>query len=96
MQINLFPLGWTVNSVQQMPFGNAGATDLPLQQARISTRPLSQTWMLADLDREWLNGATPGWVNQIPATSAHGSRRNILYFDGRVGAIASGPRPANL
>jgi prepilin-type processing-associated H-X9-DG protein len=45
--------------------------------------------MLVDVDRAWLKGATPGWVNQIPSKPVHGSGWNCLYYDGHVGWIST-------
>ena len=41
---------------------------------------LSQTWAIADLDRQIGNPAA-GWYSQIPAAPVHGGYRNVLFFD---------------
>lgn len=66
------------------PFGAMDGTQAPVPVARLSPYPLSVTVLMVDVDRIWLNGATPGWANQIPATPVHGGFRNALYYDGHV------------
>jgi len=96
MQMNLFPFGWSHGGVQVVPFGDSNvSTTSPSTLTRISGYNLSRSWLMVDVDKVWLNGGTPGWINQIPATEVHGSGRNCLYYDGHVARIPSGPRPAN-
>jgi prepilin-type N-terminal cleavage/methylation domain-containing protein/prepilin-type processing-associated H-X9-DG protein len=92
VQMNLFPSFFD----NKQPFGDANTTNKPLTVGAISSYNLSRTWLLADVDKAWLNGGTPGWVNQIPLTAVHGSKRNVLYYDGHVSGVSASLLPAAL
>jgi prepilin-type N-terminal cleavage/methylation domain-containing protein/prepilin-type processing-associated H-X9-DG protein len=92
VQMNLFPLFFD----NKQPFGDANTTNKPLTVGAITSYNLSRTWLLADVDKAWLNGGTPGWVNQIPLTAVHGSKRNVLYYDGHVSGVSASLLPAAL
>jgi prepilin-type N-terminal cleavage/methylation domain-containing protein/prepilin-type processing-associated H-X9-DG protein len=91
MQLNVNPRNW--DSVA--PFGRVPEI-APATLTRIGRFPLSTTWMMVDVDREWLAGATPSWAAQIPENPAHKNSRNVLYFDGHIGSISSSTKPADL
>lgn len=100
MMLNTAPVGWLQGNVQIYPMGYAGTTpanDLkPLPFSRITQYPLSQTWLMIDLDKEWFSdGASPGGWGDIPAKPVHGSGRNCLFYDGHVARIGGGERPLN-
>lgn len=100
MLLNTAPTGWLQGNVQVYPLGYAGATaanDLkPLPLSRIIQYPLSQTWLMIDLDKEWFpGGASPAGWGDIPAKPVHGSGRNCLFYDGHVARIGGGERPQN-
>ncbi|MFA6961603.1 MAG: type II secretion system protein [Opitutaceae bacterium] len=93
LQLNNFPSGWW-ESAQVYPFGDANAAvgsvnRTPRTITAISVYPQAATWMLVDVDKVWLKGATPGWANQIPDKPVHGSGWNCLYYDGHVGRIST-------
>lgn len=95
MQVNLNPRNFLNGSTQVWPFGDAGASRMPVKLSNISSFPASQTWMMVDVDKVWVASTPVGWSNQIPDKEVHGSGRNCLYYDGHVSRIPSGPRPAN-
>ncbi|MDF3059308.1 MAG: N-terminal cleavage protein [Rariglobus sp.] len=92
MQLNNYPSGWW-DGAQVYPFGDANAAAnhpnrTPRTITAISVYPQAGTWMLVDVDKVWMKGATPDWANQIPDKPVHGSGWNCLYYDGHVGRIA--------
>jgi prepilin-type N-terminal cleavage/methylation domain-containing protein/prepilin-type processing-associated H-X9-DG protein len=93
MQLNGYPSPWW-DGGQVCPFGDANAAAGSINRAprttlSVSAFPQASTWMLVDVDKVWLKGATPGWVNQIPAKPVHGFGWNCLYYDGHVGRIST-------
>ena len=77
--VNIIPSGFGF-----YPFGSMDGSQAPVPVARLSTYSLSSVVLMVDVDKAWLNGAAPGWANQIPSVSVHGSFRNALYYDGHV------------
>jgi prepilin-type N-terminal cleavage/methylation domain-containing protein/prepilin-type processing-associated H-X9-DG protein len=78
------------------PFGNANfPTDLvrytPRNYNSMSRFPLSRSWALIDVDQALMTaiGNTSAWAAQTPATPAHGSSRNVLFYDWHVEKVAS-------
>jgi prepilin-type N-terminal cleavage/methylation domain-containing protein len=88
MQLNNYPSGWG-SGAQVVPFGDFSISTTPRTAMSIAEYPLGKTWMLVDLDRVWMNGATPGWISQVPTKPVHGSGWNCLYYDGHVGRIST-------
>ena len=66
------------------PFGVYGGSNPMRLMALSNFKPLSQIWMLTDLDAKNLLGTAPKW---IPATPVHGSVRNTLFFDWHVETV---------
>jgi prepilin-type processing-associated H-X9-DG protein len=72
------------------PFGrlDSGAPkSQPVSFGKLSSFPLSQTWLMMDADKEQIGSVAAGWKDQIPETPVHGSKRNTLYYDGHVSSV---------
>ena len=73
------------------PFGYApGQTnpeERPHKTSEVQTQaPLTDVWMLTDLDKVAVDNPANTWEEQLPQTPVHGQVRNCLYFDGHVAA----------
>lgn len=90
------PSAWPNGSNDVRPFGDTNSASNPLRAAprrlvALSEFPLEHTWMLTDADNAFLaevmNYATSESYLDSPA---HGSSRNVLFYDGRVEKVSVG------
>ena len=58
-------------------------------------RPLSDVWVLVDVDKVAVTNPANTWRSQLPDRPVHGSVRNYLYFDNHV-ATKKVPKSGNL
>jgi prepilin-type N-terminal cleavage/methylation domain-containing protein/prepilin-type processing-associated H-X9-DG protein len=91
MQLNVNPKNWS----NLAPFGRV-PDRAPTTLGQLGGQNLARTWMMVDVDREWLAGETPTWAAQIPEKPVHKNSRNMLYFDGHVATSPAGPKPADI
>ncbi len=71
-----FPFGYISGANQQPPKKIASISQY---------QPLSDVWMLGDVDRISEDDTRSTWYNQLPSKPVHGSVRNFIYFDNHVG-----------
>jgi prepilin-type N-terminal cleavage/methylation domain-containing protein/prepilin-type processing-associated H-X9-DG protein len=78
-----------------VPFGSHTGTNTGPQEisgiAALAQLPISQVWMMGEVDRVDVTDAANQWLDQLPAQPVHGKVRNFLYFDGHVGTQPIGP-----
>lgn len=70
------------------PFGNYTTAASPVKLSAFNgLAPLSDIWIMTDLDQKGLNvgGGTPSWSANTPPTPPHGTVRNYNFFDGHAG-----------
>ncbi|AHF89710.1 N-terminal cleavage protein [Opitutaceae bacterium TAV5] len=89
--VNIRPWGASHGAWDFCPFGDINFTQgQPRWQQRtlaeMTAYPLSRTWMMVDVDKEFLDGTgnTASWGSGILPAPAHGSARNVLFYDGHV------------
>lgn len=71
------------------PFAYQGKPSLKLHDIAAPSKAVA----LFDLDAPFLVSLSQGAVSGAPSEPAHGSTRNVLYFDGHVAAIAADINP---
>jgi prepilin-type N-terminal cleavage/methylation domain-containing protein len=82
-------VGLTNNGVTWNPFGYPSGQGSPAQPPRkisavMAAKPLSEVWMIADVDKIAINNPANTWFDQLPDKPVHGSVRNYIYFDTHV------------
>lgn len=93
MALNIRPKGWVTGDTLY-PFGYPTPVQQPLSQVRISSYPLSRTWLMTDLDQVWNPAYSP--LTDLPAKPVHGNSRNVLFYDGHVAKLeASQGKPTD-
>lgn len=83
----------TDGSAPLQPFGlpeemNDGEAILGMKLGSVISRIPDNTWLMSDADQLHPNVASAPWSNNTTETPFHGSSRNVLYWDGRVEAVA--------
>jgi prepilin-type N-terminal cleavage/methylation domain-containing protein/prepilin-type processing-associated H-X9-DG protein len=78
-----------ITQVTFAPFGSFSPQTSPKKLSAFNgLAPLSEIWIMTDLDQKGLKtgGGGPGWLGNTPANPIHGSTRNYNFFDGHAGA----------
>lgn len=92
--VHIRPWGDSHGAWNFCPFGDINASEGHEKRQRrtlgeLSQFPITRTWMLVDLDKELLDGTqnTASWKDGILPIPAHGSSRNVIFYDGHVERI---------
>jgi prepilin-type N-terminal cleavage/methylation domain-containing protein len=92
IKLPFFPFGYPQDAAP--PDGSTGAVpQIPHKLAAVgAVAPLSQIWVMSDIDLLAVGTIPAGWSTTVlPAKPVHGSIRNHLYFDGHVGTKKVNP-----